>query len=353
MTVGRPVPYDRLPLQLADVERVAVFRALHLGDFLCSVPALRALKDRFPGAELTYIGLPWAREIVERYRYVDRFLEFPGYCGLEGVASRPKVVHEFLDEARAYRYDLAIQMHGDGRVSNGFVAQLGARVSLGYRRRSVELPKELDVELEMDDGEHEVLRWLRLVGALGAVGTVEIEFPLTPGDRTEAESVLAESGVAPADLVVVLHPGAKEATKRWPAIGFARVGDSLSEQVGARVLITGSRDEMDVARAVASEMREPARVVAGRTSLGGLAALLGRAQLLVTNDTGPSHLAAAIGVPSVVLFGPTEPGRWAPLGVAAHRALWSGPGNPIAFIPVERVLDESLGLVRQCVHPTS
>ena len=340
-------------LGVAGVERIAVMRALHLGDLLCSVPALRALKGRFPGAEITLIGLPWARAVIHRYPYVDRFLEFPGYEGLEGVPWEPGRTEAFLEDARAYGYDLAIQLHGDGRVSNGFVARLGARVSLGYRPSGGNHVRQLDLELVWADGEQEIARWMRLVETLGADGGPDLEFPLTSEDRVEMERVAEEEGIDLERPVVGIHPGGKEPAKRWPEESFAEVADHLADRLGAQVVISGTAEEMPVAQRVASAMRHRPFLLAGKTSLGALGALMARMALVVTNDTGPSHLAAAVGVPSVILFGPTDPARWAPPDRRTHRALWSGRGNPISCIPTELVLAESLRLVERWAYPMS
>lgn len=115
------------------IRKIAVLRALFLGDLLCATPALRALRERFPAAEITLIGLPWARELVDRLDTVDRLLIFPGYQGIPEAEYHPERTAAFLAAARAYGYDLAIQMHGDGGITNGFVAELGARHTLGYR----------------------------------------------------------------------------------------------------------------------------------------------------------------------------------------------------------------------------
>ena len=336
-----------------NVRKIAVFRALHLGDFICAVPALKALKKQHPLAELTYIGLPWLRAIADRFACIDRFLEFPGYLGLEGLSIDGDASQRFVRDARDYRYDLAIQMHGDGSVSNEFVAQLGARVSIGYRPIGCDLPNLLDLELEIDREEHEVLRWLRLVEVLGAQGSPDLEFPLLADDLEEANAVLLKAGIDPAQPLLAIHPGAKDPERRWPVASFAAAADLLAEQLGTQVVITGTASEAAIGRAVAESMSVPAAVLSGCSSIGGLAALLARASLLITNDTGPSHLAAAIGVPSVVLFGPTKPSRWAPLDVKKHRAIWSGCGNPISQIPVSRVVDESLELVSECASQMS
>ncbi len=339
--------------EVGGVRKIALLRALHLGDFLCAVPAFRALRERFPGAEITVIGLPWSHSLVGRYPYLDRFLEFPGYQGLEEVTWDRDKSLRFLVEARRYQYDLAIQMHGDGRLSNGFVAQLGARVTLGYRSGDPSRRRELDLELKWDRTEHEVHRWLRLVNLLGAMGTPKLEFPLLQADWLELERVAGGAGIDLAKPVIGLHPGGKDPAKRWPAERFAFVADLLAERLGAQVIITGGHEELAAAERVAAEMRGGrAYVLAGETSLGGLAALLSQMQLLVTNDTGPSHIAAALGTPSVVLFGPTDPRRWAPLDTDRHRTIWSGRGNPISQIPVERVVEESLALVERWAYQT-
>lgn len=339
-------------LEIPGVKRIAVLQALHLGDFLCAVPAMRALKARYPRAEITLIGLPWVETVLERFSCVDRFLEFPGFWGLEGVPWDPPRTGRFLQEARAYRYDLALQMHGDGRVSNGFVARLGARVSLGYGSSEPGRRKELDLELEGDATEHETMRWLRLVGAVGALGHPDLEFPILPCDWIEGDRLAADWGIDLQMPTVGVHPGARNPEKRWPAEGFAQVADRLAGELGAQVIITGSREELELATRVAACMKTRSFNLAGRTSLGGLAALMAQMQMVVANDSGPSHLAAALGTPSVVLFGPTDPARWAPLKSGHHRAIWSGPGIPISSIPVEQVVEGALDLVERCVSPT-
>ena len=112
--------------KLAAHTRIAILRALYLGDFLLAVPAFRAIRRQFPEAEISLIGLPWARSLVRRFaHYLDRFVEFPGYPGIDEVPVCPERTARFLEEQQAYGYDLAIQMHGSGRTSNAVVIDLG------------------------------------------------------------------------------------------------------------------------------------------------------------------------------------------------------------------------------------
>lgn len=308
-------------------QRIAVFRALYLGDLLCATPALRALQSRFPHAEITLIGLPWARELVDRLPYIDKFSLFPGYEGIIEVPFQPERTAKFLSEARAISYDLAIQMHGDGRISNGFVADLDAFVSLGYRRvvpdgsRGGVADSRLTLTLPGDPDEHEVIRLLRLSAVLGAESAdFRLEFPTTAAEEARAARLLAPFA-SYAGPTIGLHVGAKDVTRRWPSRQFAALADLLCERHGARIVLTGSEAERDLTAAVRGAMRHPALDIAARTDLGAFAALIGRLDLLVTNDTGASHFAAAAGTPSVVLFGPEPPGRWAPLDRERHRVV--------------------------------
>src|SRR3954453_11632102 len=113
---------------LGDPRRIAVFRALQLGDLLCAVPALRALRRAFPQAAISLIGLPWARDFVTRFSHlVDRFVEFPGYAGLPERPPDPGAWPAFVEQSHEAAYDVAIQLHGSGERTNAIVAALGAR----------------------------------------------------------------------------------------------------------------------------------------------------------------------------------------------------------------------------------
>ena len=312
----------------ASIRRIAVFRALYLGDLLLAVPALRALRAAYPAAEITLIGLPWAATFAERYdRYIDRFVEFEGFPGIREVEVQPERVARFLTRQFTYTYDLVVQMHGSGATSDAFALALAGQTTVGYYDR--ERPDGLTFGAPYPDDQPEVLRNLGLLRLLGLpTGSTTLEFPLRQADHDEAARLLERvpDGAGP---LVALHVGSRSPARRWPAAHFAALADTLARRWGARVLLTGSRDEATLVAEVAALMREPATNLAGCSSLGGLAALLSRLALVVANDTGPAHLAEAVGVPSITIFGPTDPRRWASLDQARHRLVQ----QPVACSP--------------------
>jgi ADP-heptose:LPS heptosyltransferase len=299
------------------VKRIAVVRALQLGDMLVSVPALRALRELYPQAEITLIGLPWAAWFSERFSsYIDRFVEFPGWPGIEEASYCPERTHIFLGEQRAYRYDLAIQMHGNGQKMNEFVLGLGADVTAGYFIE--EHPQKFSPASLYPDDLPEVLRNLGLVELLGASDpSPHLEFPLTDGDYAEAAGLLPSRGIAGGSRVGI-HAGASAASRRWPADRFAAVANELASLHGDQIILTGGPGEEGIAADLAKLIEAPVINLAGRTTLGGLAAVIAGLDLFISNDTGPGHIATALGVPSVTIFGPADVRRWAPLDTVRH-----------------------------------
>jgi lipopolysaccharide heptosyltransferase II len=303
--------------------RIAVLRALQLGDLIVAVPAFRALRARFPDAEITLIGLPWARWFVQRYhRYIDRFVEFPGYPGLpERVVDEEGLKH-FFTQQRAYHYDIALQMHGSGRTSNAFVQSLGAEVMVGYYEGDENRQDALTFGMPYPTDRHEIMRNLELVALLGCtLLSTDLEFPLAREDYAKLAEVVPELAVRQERPWIAIHPGSRSPARRWPTSYYAQVADALATQWNAQIVLTGSTDETEIVQDVMHAMRTPAINLAGRTSLGALAALIEHVDLFISNDTGPAHIACAVDCPSIILFGPAEFSRWAPLDQSRHQAL--------------------------------
>jgi ADP-heptose:LPS heptosyltransferase len=331
--LGEPLP-----------RRVAVLRALQLGDLLVAVPAFRALRSALPAAEIVLIGLPWAETFVRRYApYLDGFHALPGYPGLPERLPQLDRLPAFLEEMRAERFDLVVQLHGSGTITNPLAVLLGGRRTAGFFVPGQFCP-DPERFLPWPLLVPELWRPLRLLDFLGVPPRGEhLEFPLRLEDEKELRS-LDEAGDLRPGGYACIHPGARAAERRWPPERFAAVADALAGR-GLRVVLTGSRDETALTRAVADAMRAEALDLAGQTSLGAVAALLRGARLLVCNDTGVSHLAAALRVPSVVVLPRrSELESWPPLDHVRHRVV-SGvvgvePGAVLA--EAEELLDYSV-----------
>lgn len=327
-----PVTLTTLPVPKRVPQRIAVFRALQLGDMLLAVPALRALRQHVPGAEITLIGLPWAASFVTRYaHYIDRFVEFAGYPGIDEVPIQARRVERFLTEQRAYHYDMVIQMHGSGRTSNSFARFLNANISVGYYDRQIVASAKqagLTHGLPYPEDIHEIERNLRLGALLGCTQLdTRLEFPLFEDDYAEADALLRS--ISRERPVIALHAGSRPPARRWPVASFAAVGDALARRFDAQILLTGGPGEEQTVEAVARQMRTPALNLVGKTSLGTLAALLTRLDLFISNDTGPSHVACAVDCPSITIFGPADFARWRPLDTTRHLTV----RHPVACSP--------------------
>jgi ADP-heptose:LPS heptosyltransferase len=347
--------------------RIGVFRALHLGDLLCAIPALRALRAALPQAHIVLIGLPWAQELVRRYpHYIDELLVFPGAPGLDdGGDGGERALLEFEEAARTLGLDAVIQLHGSGPASNRLVNRLGAAQNAGFHGAE---PRPGPYFLPWNDGEGEVRRWCRLLHALGAPDCGdELEWNVLGADIDEWLQLLGSRHLQ--DAYVCVHPGARLASRRWPAERFAEVAAALTE-AGWRVVLTGSASEVPLCDGIVQSLPEGMRVrtlnFAGRTSLGGLGALVGHARLVICNDTGISHVAAATGVPSVVVSSGGDARRWAPQRADRHAVLSvdlpcrpcaheSCPiGHPCALgVPVDAVVSKARAMLARSYEETA
>ncbi len=277
----------------------------------------------WPAAEIVLLGLPWACTFVERFRcYLDGFRAFPGYPGLPEREPDLACIPAFLREMQEEQFDLAIQLHGSGSFVNPLLVLLGARRSAGFY-----LPGDYCPDAELfcpwPERGREAMRLLRLVEFLGLPAQGDhLDFPLGDEDYRALEQIEGAEELRSGEYVC-LHPGASVPERRWPPEWFAAVGTALARH-GLRLVLTGSAGEAELTAAVARAVRGPVLDLAGRTDLGTLAALLSRARLLVCNDTGVSHVADALRVPSIVLSTGDNAARWGPADRRLHRVFTNG-----------------------------
>lgn len=339
-----------------------VLRALGLGDLLTGVPALRGLRRAFPAHEIVLAAPRSLAPLAAATGAVDRLLPAAG-------PDRPAW--------RGLPPDITVNLHGRGPRSHRGLVSLSARRLLAFACPEAGLAEGP----RWRSDEHEVTRWCRMLAWYGIVADpAELRLPVpqqgAPAEppapsaaRPIAAPVVAVPSVAAPAVAslrgaVVVHPGAGYASKRWPPGRYAWVAQALAGE-GHRVVVTGSTEERGLAASVARMAGLPeSAVIAGRTPLAELAAIVAHARLVICGDTGIGHLASAYGTPSVLIFGPLPPRWWGPPPGGPHRVLWrgavTGPGaatggperpGAVAGGPEPPGGGSRLGLLRGGPHP--
>ena len=377
MPAPSPSPALGLPADPApafpDVRRLAVLRANGIGDYVVAEPALDALRTAYPAAEVTLLGAAHHEALLAgRPGPVDRLLVVPPMPGVR-VGSVPDAgedeVEAWCAARRGEDYDLAVQLHGGGRNSNRLLLRLGARATVGAATPDAPRP---DRWVPYTPYQHDTLRWLEVAAAAGAPGgRWEPRFAVTDADLAASRRVVPP-GDAP---LVVVHPGATDARRCYPEDRLGTVAAALAAE-GARVVVVGGASEGDRVATVADGFRAAGggaeggagvETVVGGLDLPGLVGTLARASLFLGNDSGPRHLAGAVGTPTVAVFTYANLADVAPLTRVWHRVLvswhggcavcglrvlegWCGHGASATHdVPVEDVLDAARELWAQVV----
>lgn len=294
--------------KIKDVRKIAVFRPGYLGELLCMVPAMRALRAAYPEAEISLVSHPWALFFVRRFDFCfDRFIHFPATRGASGKYADSETLKDFISEMRDEQFDLILQLADDGEMNNELISQLGARYFAGYCKSGKQFGNPLLITYP--DHLREVRRHLSLIDHLQIpLRGEQLEFPLHEDDRKDFEDLLTP--LIPGKYICV-HPGARLTADQWAPAHFATLADHCAEQ-GYTIVLTGNRDEADIVAEVMKHMRFPAIDLSGKTGLGALAYLVSHAFALISNCNGISHLAAALKTRSIVISLSEEFERWVP-----------------------------------------
>ncbi len=305
-----------------DVRRLLIIKPSSLGDVVHALPTLAALRRQFPSTRLTWlVKREWA-DVLEGNPDLDDVLALD--LSVKGWPTAMRAV-------RSGRFDLVVDLQGLLRSAMlGWLSGSPARVGFANGREGSPWLYTHRVPVP-DMSMHAVDRYLLIARFLGAgpekPRPSAFHLPQESAAEARVEALLAAAGVQAGTMLAALNPSARWTTKQWPIESFAAVGDWLQRQ-GVRVVVIGGREERPAGEAVMRAMHGAPIDLAGKTTLKELIALLRRVRVFITNDSGPMHLAAAVGTPVIALFGPTDPARTGPYG-DGHTILRSGvPCSP-------------------------
>jgi heptosyltransferase-2/heptosyltransferase-3 len=364
---------SRLPVvrrRRTETGRILLIRPDHLGDVLLTTPAITALRRALPTARLHALVGPWSADVLSNYRELDAVLTLP----FPAFSRSPKpnwrspyeIALHTANQVRRIGYDAALILRPD-HWWGALVAQLaGIPRRIGYALPDTApfLTDALPLEHQ-----HVVLQSARLVETLTdthiTTDMLTLDFPVLEADRYWAQGYLEEWGIAPTQPIVTIHPGSGTWVKRWDEAPWASVADELREQLNAAILFTGSDHELPMISQIVEKMRHTPAFVVGDANIGQLAAIYTRSLAVLGPDSGPLHLAAAVGTPTVTLFGPADPvefGTWGSpdrhiiltsnIGCRPCRVIDWGTDDPanhpcVRDITVERVLEAARRLAQR------
>ena len=314
----------KLPLQRAidsGAQRILVIRPDHLGDVLLTTPSLRLLHNSMPRAEIHALVGEWSAEVLSYYDDIDHVLTlpFPGFKrgASQSTLSPYQLAYKSSRKLRKIGYHAALIMRPDhwwGALV-AFLAGIPVRIGVDHPDVAPFLTHKI-----APHHEHVVMQNVRLIAALTTnqadsmpASDMPLHFPVSDADRGQIDDELYARTVTDEKPIFAIHPGSGAWVKRWEAEKWAAVADALSVRLDAVPVFTGGEHERELVKDIEVRMRHKAINMVGDTSVGGLAALYNRAKIVLGADSGPLHLAVAVGTPTVTLYGAADPvefGSW-------------------------------------------
>lgn len=334
---SRGKQYQPLTPATFQPKRMLIIRVDLIGDLVMSLTAIRVLKKTYPEAEIDLLAVPSSAKVVVSDPDIAQIIVYD-----PNIWRRPKALLQWRNwrnlfalrqRLHSHHYDLAINLFGTW--ASGLTLLSGAQRRLGFSHENY--PGFLtDIvtgqHWDANDHKHEVDYCLTLAQAAGATVTPEDRVPhLTVDSQAEqqVEQLLRQEGVQADRSLIACHVSSNNGqSKRWPVPYWATLIDRLIREDGIQVVLTGAPDDMPLILEVTRRMHEQATNLAGKTSLTQLAALYKRADLLVTGDSGPMHIAAAVGTPLIAIHGPTDSalsGPVSPTATILRSTIWCSP----------------------------
>lgn len=286
-----------------------------VGDAIMALPALRAVRSRFPSTEIAIVARPYVADIYRDQQICNQFIAYNPAGEHAGLSGRERLAVEL----RAQKFDVALLLQNAFDAA-WLVWRAGIPERIGYARdgRSLLLTKAVPVPRPGEIPEHEKYYYLELLRRAGWADSLPnesyIRLSVLEDQRRNAENILSAAGARTAALRVAFGAGASYGAARcWPPSRFAELANRLQSQRDADIILFGTAAEATVSKAISAEMRKAPIDLTGKTAIADLPALLSQCHLFVGNDSGAMHVAAAVGLPVVAVIGPTDPNGTAPV----------------------------------------
>jgi lipopolysaccharide heptosyltransferase II len=295
--------------RISSLKNILIVTKNWLGDAVCITPAVASIRSAYPDAAITVLAHPRCAAVFTGHPAVARVFTFAERRGPAAPADLFSLWRKLVRGG----YDAVFLFHRSR--SKAVVAALAGiphRIGYDTKGRGIFLTRRVPQPARQM---HMIDYHLALLAACGIPPARRYpQFFMSAADRSRAREILAESGLRPQDRYAVINPGGNWDRKRWPAICFAQTADRVARERGVKIVITGGEKDGELARLIAGSMKTAPCIAAGRTTLKTLGAVLERALFYIGNDSGPTHIAAALRVPLVALFGPTSPELTGPAG---------------------------------------
>jgi heptosyltransferase II len=286
-----------------------------VGDAIMALPALRAVRRRCPEAEIGIVGRPYVTDIYRDQAICDQFIPYDSKGLHKGFSGRERLAAEL----RAQKFDVALLLQNALDAAwLAWRANIPERIGYARDARSFLLTKAVPLPRHGEIPMHEGFYYLELLRRAGWLDSVQDEtfvgLSVPEEKRRSADEFLCNSGVRQGALRIAIGAGASYGSaKCWPPPRFAEVANRLQSETDADVILFGTAAEASVSTGISSDMRRPPIDLTGKTAIADLPALLSQCHLFIGNDSGAMHVAAAVGLPIVAVFGPTDPEGTAPV----------------------------------------
>jgi len=301
-----PLPKDFIP------KRILVVKLDHLGDVLLATPVFSNLSRAYPDAELHALTGAWSRVVLEKHPDVNKVLEYnsPAFCRT-GLPTSLKQTFQLYRALRHQKYDLMVELRNDWRIICFSLLRVAPK---RIDRATLQVANKLG--FARFTGIHETTRNLDVLNKAGIPTPIKTTtFSITTEDKKWASNFLTAHQIDQKRPLIAIHPGSPIPLKRWMPERYAELADWLIARKQAKILFVGVADEMPIITKIQQLMRAESINIAGKTTLTQLASILHISNVFIGNDSGPMHLAAAVGTPTIGLYGPGDPTRFRPVGI--------------------------------------